>query len=119
MKWAGGWGDGLSFRPVPELRDHPTPSRISLRSMRADPPPPGEGKKRDAGIANLGSGDPSVLALVDQRALLDPWHHVAQLDADLLDRMRGELGAGGLERGLVDLVLEHPVAGGLGRVGVV
>src|SRR5215207_10790166 len=30
---AAGWGDGLSFRTVPELRDcHPTPSHISLRS---------------------------------------------------------------------------------------
>src|SRR5262245_27057495 len=42
---AAGWGESLSFRAVPELRDrHPTPSRISLRSMRADPPPPGEGE---------------------------------------------------------------------------
>jgi hypothetical protein len=39
MKFAAGWGDGLSFRMVPELGDHPTPSRISLRSMRADPSP--------------------------------------------------------------------------------
>ena len=30
---------------MPELRDHPAPSRILLRAMRADPPPPGEGKK--------------------------------------------------------------------------
>src|SRR6478752_2630425 len=52
----------------------------------------------------------SVLGLVDQRALLDPGHHVAQLCADVLDRMLGELGAGRLERSLVDLVLEHPVA---------
>src|SRR5580704_8244482 len=34
---AAGWGDGLSPRTVPELRDHPTPSRILLRAMRADP----------------------------------------------------------------------------------
>src|SRR4051794_36135552 len=27
-----------------ELKLHPTPSRISLRSMLADPPPPGEGE---------------------------------------------------------------------------
>ncbi len=34
-----GWGEGLSSRAVPELRDHPTPP------LRVDPPPPGEGKK--------------------------------------------------------------------------
>src|ERR1700688_4684970 len=28
-----GWGDGLSPRTLPGLRDHPTPSLISLRSM--------------------------------------------------------------------------------------
>jgi hypothetical protein len=40
-----GWGDSLSLRTPPKLKDlHPTPSRISLRSMRADPPPPGEGE---------------------------------------------------------------------------
>ncbi len=32
-----GWGDSLSPCAVPELRDHPTPSRIPLHSMRADP----------------------------------------------------------------------------------
>src|SRR5262249_5434482 len=53
----------------------------------------------------------SVAALVDQRALLDPRHHLAQLRADLFGRVLGELGAGRLERGLVDLVLQHPVAG--------
>ena len=42
---AAGWGDSLSLRTVRESRDlHPTPSRILLRAMRADPPPPGEGK---------------------------------------------------------------------------
>src|SRR5690349_21122463 len=60
----------------------------------------------------------SVLALVDQRALLDPRHHVAELGADFLDRVFGELGAGGLERGLVDLVLQHPVAGELAALDV-
>jgi hypothetical protein len=46
LKGAAGWGDGLSTPTVPELRDcHPTPSRISLRSIRADPPPQGEGKR--------------------------------------------------------------------------
>src|SRR5258706_14900214 len=50
----------------------------------------------------------SILGLVDQRALLDPGHHVAQLSADVLDRMGGEFCARGLERGLVDLVLQHP-----------
>jgi hypothetical protein len=33
-----------------------------------------------------------ILRLVDQRALLDPGHHVAQLGADVLDRVGGELG---------------------------
>src|SRR6266852_2635929 len=51
-----------------------------------------------------------ILGLVDQGALLDPRHHVAELDADFLDRVGGELGAGRLERGLVDLVFQHPVA---------
>src|SRR5215470_8103247 len=60
----------------------------------------------------------SVLRLVDQSALLDPRHHVAELFADLLDRMRGKLGAGRLERGLVDLVLQHPVAGKLAGLNV-
>src|SRR6184192_1470599 len=39
----------------------------------------------------------SILGLVDQRAFLDPRHHVAELDADLLDRVLRELGAGRLE----------------------
>src|SRR5260370_12318836 len=52
----------------------------------------------------------SVLRLVDQLALLDPRHHVAEFDADLLDRMGGELGAGCLTRVLVDLILQHPLA---------
>lgn len=34
-----GWGDGVSTRTVPVLRDHPTPP------LRVDPPPPGEGKQ--------------------------------------------------------------------------
>ncbi len=37
-----GRGEGLSFRTVPELRDHPTPP------LRVDPPPPGEGKRSHA-----------------------------------------------------------------------
>ena len=37
-----GWGDGLSSRTVPRLRDHPTPP------LRVDPPPPGEGKRSRA-----------------------------------------------------------------------
>jgi hypothetical protein len=46
LKGAAGWGDSASACAVPELRDrHPTPFRISLRFMRTDPPPPGEGKK--------------------------------------------------------------------------
>src|SRR5262245_19677589 len=53
----------------------------------------------------------SVPALVHQRALLDSGHHLAQLGADLLGRVLGELGARRLERGLVDPVLQHPVLG--------
>src|ERR687886_758151 len=51
----------------------------------------------------------SVPTAIHQGALLDPRHHGAQLGADLLDRMRSHLGAHGLERGLVDAVLQHPV----------
>src|ERR1700749_1942576 len=61
---------------------------------------------------------PLVLALIDQCALLDPRHHVAELGADFLDRVCRELGAGGLERGLVDFVLQHPVAGELAALDV-
>src|SRR6266540_4713011 len=64
------------------------------------------------------SSQASVLGLVDQRALLDPRHHVAEFCADFLDRVLGELGAGGLERSLVDLVLQHPVAGELAALDV-
>ncbi|MEH2531818.1 hypothetical protein V1277_001802 [Bradyrhizobium sp. AZCC 1588] len=41
---AAGWGDGLSSRKVPVLRDHPAPSRI-LRCVPTLPlqGPPGEG----------------------------------------------------------------------------
>ena len=41
-----GWGDGLSSETLPELRDHPTPARRVLRTVRSEPPPPGEGKSR-------------------------------------------------------------------------
>src|ERR1700693_732064 len=61
----------------------------------------------------------SIPALVDQRLGLDPRHHGAQLFADLLDRMLGELGAHRLERGLVDLVRQHPIAGEAARLDVV
>src|SRR3546814_9537507 len=37
--------------------------------------------------------------LVDQLVLRDPRHHGAQLGADILDRMLGQLGTGRLERG--------------------
>src|SRR5438128_12270058 len=69
--------------------------------------------------SNPSLGPTSVPGLVDQRAFLDPRHHVAELDADFLDRMSGELGAGRLERGLVDLVLQHPVARELAGLDVV
>jgi hypothetical protein len=39
----------------------------------------------------------SIAAAIDQGALFDPGHHGAQLGADLLDRVLGELGARGLE----------------------
>ena len=51
----------------------------------------------------------SVPRAVDQRPLLDPRHHVAQLGADLLDRMRCAFGAHRLERSLIDFVLQHPL----------
>src|SRR5215831_13337893 len=60
----------------------------------------------------------SVPALVNQRPLLDPWHHLAQLGAHMLDWMLGELGAHRLERGLVHLVLEHPVLDEAARLNV-
>src|SRR5581483_10125936 len=45
-------------------------------------------RRREVGIRSR-----SVLAAIDQRALLDPRHHLAKLGTDLLDRMLGELGA--------------------------
>src|SRR5262245_4032220 len=59
-----------------------------------------------------------VAAPIHQRALLDPRHHAPQLGADLLDRMLRHLLAHRLERGLVDLVLEHPVAREAARLDV-
>src|SRR5580700_7073956 len=61
----------------------------------------------------------SIPAAVHQRARLDPGHHPAQLFTDLLDRVRGHLGAHRLERGLVHPVLQHPVLGELARLDVV
>src|SRR4051794_28816119 len=52
----------------------------------------------------------SVPRLVHQRVLADPGHHSAEFLADLLDRVFGQPPAGSLEAGLVDLVLQHPVA---------
>src|SRR5205085_6612496 len=60
-----------------------------------------------------------VPGLVHQRLRLDPGHHVTQLRTDFLDRMLGELGAHCLERGLVDAVLQHPVARELAGLYVV
>jgi hypothetical protein len=57
MEFAAGWGDGLSFRTVPELRDHPIPSHIFAEFIIgrrfaptrwlnvSPPPPPGEGEE--------------------------------------------------------------------------
>src|SRR6267142_6302693 len=59
-----------------------------------------------------------IPALVNQCALLDPRHHGAQLGTDLLDRMSRALRAHGLERGLVDAVLQHPVLAELARLNV-
>ena len=59
-----------------------------------------------------------IFRLVNQFVLSDPWHHLAQLRADLLDVVGGELRARRLERGLVDLVLQHPVAGELAGLDV-
>ena len=41
-----------------------------------------------------------------------------ECETDLFDLVRGMVGAGGLERGLADLVFEHPVAGELARLNV-
>jgi hypothetical protein len=47
---------------------------------------------RDARAALLTMrGESSILGLVHQRAFLDPRHRVAELDADLLDRVLREL----------------------------
>jgi hypothetical protein len=40
LKGAAGWGDGLSARTVPELREHPAPSRI----LRCEPTLPLQGR---------------------------------------------------------------------------
>jgi hypothetical protein len=105
----GNWGEsrhpylihrGARQRPVKQTVDQfqllSTNAGCLIHRARASEP-----VKQDRG---------SVPAFVDQRPLLDPRHHVAQLGADLLDRMRRALGAHRLERGLVDAVLEHPVA---------
>ncbi len=70
-------------------------------------------------LDEISNGPGSVPVLVHHRALLDPRHHGAQLLADLLDRVRGALGAHGLERGLVDPVLQHPVLHELAGLDVV
>src|SRR4051812_2457347 len=74
-----------------------------VKAGGAYPGPPFQSSERPTGPP-----DESVPGLVDQRPLLDPGHHLAELGANLLDRVLGELGAGRLERGLVDLVLQHP-----------
>src|ERR1700730_16439843 len=73
----------------------------------SEPPSPTRGEGKTPG----GEGENSILRLIEERFGLDPRHHRAELFADVLDRMLRELGARRLERGLVDLVLEHPVAG--------
>ncbi len=52
-----------------------------------------------------------VSLLVDEFVLADPRHHRAQPGAHLFDRMRRVAGPRRLKGGLIDLVLEHPVAG--------
>src|SRR5256714_3231767 len=61
----------------------------------------------------IAGADTSALvpAAVHKRPLLDPRHHGAQLGADLLDRVRRHSGSHGLERGLIDAILQHPVMG--------
>ena len=52
VRRAAGWGDSLSLRAAPELRDrHPTPSRI----LRCEPtlPPPGEGEESSFRVSEL------------------------------------------------------------------
>ena len=55
------------------------------------------------------SCDISILALVDERLLLDPRHHAAQLRADLLDRVRIVHAPRRLEARLAGLALADPL----------
>ena len=69
-----------------------------------------------AGLAPVGRA--LIPFLVDEFVGADPRHHRPQPRADFLDRMRGRLRPHRLERGLVDLVLEHPIAGEPPRLDV-
>src|SRR5919197_1453349 len=73
----------------------------------------GPSLSRTAGEGLVTAADvvPSVLALVDQRVLLDPWHHRAQPLTDLLDGVLGGTAPHGLEARLAGIVLQHPFAG--------
>src|SRR4051794_37037264 len=84
----------------------------SRRAWRAETRRHGRGAVGRTTLSASHRPPPSLLVfrLVHQGALLDPGHHVAELDADFFDRVSGQFGAGGLERSLVDLVLQHPVA---------
>src|SRR5208282_2553272 len=59
-----------------------------------------------------------IAILVDKLVLADPGHHAAQPRPDLFDWMGVVAGARRLERGLIDLVLEHPVAGEFARLNI-
>ena len=59
-----------------------------------------------------------ILLPVDEFVGAYPGHHRPQPRADFLDRMRGRLRPHRLERRLVDLVFEHPIAGETARLNV-
>src|SRR5258708_30897803 len=70
-----GWGDGLSSRTPPVLRDHPTPVFIPLRCMQTDPPPLGEGD---------GMRLDRLPGLDRQRRILGPFAHRAVVEREVV-----------------------------------
>src|SRR3974390_1472063 len=64
------------------------------------------------------AAEKSVLRLVDKLVLADPGHHRTQFRADVLDWMSVRASAHRLERGLIDFVLQHPVARKFPRLNV-